>query len=102
MQARVTLTIASRGCSISGIGLFTTRTRYGPRYVMASIVYLNGGRRRSAFRVPTTSFRIAKRRTSNTDPLYCAVRSAYVRRGRAALSDGGSIDQPTKFERVIK
>ena len=31
MHARVTRTMASLGCSISGIGFSITRTRYGPR-----------------------------------------------------------------------
>src|SRR5687767_13429255 len=35
MAARVTRMMASLGCSIRGIGLFSTRTRYGPRYVIA-------------------------------------------------------------------
>src|SRR5215208_3883334 len=35
MHDRVTLTMASRGCRISGTGLWSMRTRRGPRYFMA-------------------------------------------------------------------
>src|SRR5215210_1348354 len=35
MAARVTRTIASLGCSMTGSGLFSTRILYGPRYTIA-------------------------------------------------------------------